>query len=92
MLLEVGLLGDGINILGAVWHHTSIVGQTVDTRVVGDSVVVALSGRLLTRDQLQHHQQEEVIHPGVDKEQSGEKVIIVGCLSMRLLEYNAEIS
>ena len=44
------LLGDAIDVLGAVWDHTAVKGQTLLARVVGDGVVGVLCG-LLAGDQ-----------------------------------------
>ena len=49
--MVVGLLGDGIHILGAVRDDTAVVGETLPARVVGDGVVGVLGG-LLGPDQL----------------------------------------
>lgn len=42
VLVVVGLLGDGVDILGAVRDHAPVVGQTVNARVVGHGVVVTV--------------------------------------------------
>ena len=49
--MVVGLLGDGVHILGAVRDDTAVVGETLPARVVGDGVVGVLGG-LLGPDQL----------------------------------------
>ena len=51
VLVVVGLLGDGVHILGAVRDHTAVERETVLARVVGNSVVRVL-GRLLASHQL----------------------------------------
>ena len=51
VLVVVRLLGDGIDVLGAVRDHTAVIGETVLARVVGDGVVRVL-GRLLASHQL----------------------------------------
>ena len=40
VLVVVRLLGDGIDVLGAVRDHTAVIGETVLDRVVGDSVII----------------------------------------------------
>ena len=47
--MVVGLLAEGVHILGAVRDDTAVVGETLYDRVVGDGVVVAVL-RGLTRD------------------------------------------
>ena len=49
--MVVGLLGDGVHILGAVGDQAAVIGETVLARVVGDGVVRVL-GRLLASHQL----------------------------------------
>ena len=49
--MVVGLLGDGVHILGAVRDDTAVERETVLARVVGDGVVRVL-GRLLASHQL----------------------------------------
>ena len=44
--MVVGLLGDGVHILGAVGDQAAIIGETVLARVVGDGVVIAVLCRL----------------------------------------------
>ena len=45
--MVVRLLGDGIDVLGAVRDHTVVIGQTVlERRVVGDGVGIAVLCRL----------------------------------------------
>ena len=51
VFVVVGLLGDGVHILGAVRDDTAVERETVLARVVGDSVVRVL-GRLLASHQL----------------------------------------
>ena len=41
-IVVVRLLGDGIDVLGAVRNHTAVIGETVHDRVVGDSVIKAV--------------------------------------------------
>jgi len=53
VLVVVGLLGDGVHKLGAVGDHAAIIGETVDTRVVGDGVVIAVVLRRLGGNQTQ---------------------------------------
>ena len=50
VLVVVRLLGDGIDVLGAVRDHAAVIGETVLAGVVGDDVVWVL-GSLLARDQ-----------------------------------------
>ena len=40
--MVVGLLAEGVHILGAVRDDTAVVGETLYDRVVGDGVVVAV--------------------------------------------------
>jgi len=54
VLVVVRLLGDGIDVFGAVRDHAAVIGQTVLAGVVGDGVVIAvLCG--LTGDQLERY-------------------------------------
>ena len=50
--MVVRLLGDGIDVLGAVRDHAAVIGQTVLAGVVGDGVVEAVL-RGLRGDQLE---------------------------------------
>ena len=58
--MVVGLLGDGVHILGAVRDDTAVVGETLYDRVVGDGVVVAGELRGLAGHQAdpQHRRQQ----------------------------------
>ena len=44
--MVVRLLGDGIDVLGAVRDHAAVIGQAVLAGVVGDGVVGVLCGLL----------------------------------------------
>ena len=52
--MVIGLLGDRINVVSTVGHHTAIIRETVNARVVGDCVV--LCGGVLTCHQRHQHQ------------------------------------
>ena len=56
MLVVDRLLGDAIDVLGAVRDHTAVKGQTLLAGVVGDGVVVAVVLCRLTGDQTEEHQ------------------------------------
>jgi len=60
VLVVVGLLGDGVHILGAVRDQAAVIGETVLARVVGDRVVVAGELRGLAAHQAdpQHRRQQ----------------------------------
>jgi len=60
VLVVVGLLGDGVHILGAVRDQAAVIGETVLARVVGDGVVVAGELRGLAAHQAdpQHRRQQ----------------------------------
>ena len=52
--MVVRLLGDGIDVLGTVWDHATVIGETVLAGVVGHGVVIAVL-RSLTGYQLQRY-------------------------------------
>ena len=58
--MVIGLLGDRINVVSTVGHHTAIIRETVNARVVGDCVV--LCGGVLACHQWHHCQQQQVYH------------------------------
>ena len=54
--MVVRLLGDGIDVLGAIRDHAAVIGETVLAGVVGDGVVEAVVLCSLTGDQLERYQ------------------------------------
>ena len=59
--MVVRLLGDGIDVLGAVRDHAPVIGETVLAGVVGDGVVGVL-GSLLARDQGHQEYKKQIQH------------------------------
>ena len=60
MLMVIRLLCNRVNKFSTVGHHTAIIRETVNARVVGDCVV--LCGGVLTCHQRHHCQQQQVYH------------------------------
>ena len=84
--MVVGLLGDGIDELGTVRDHATVIGETVLTRVVGDGVVIAVLCSL-TGYQLQRYhgyQQWYSIHFHLQQNNQ----IIMFMVKSRNIQYN----
>ena len=60
MLMVIRLLCDRVNKFSTIGHHTAIIRETVNARVVGDCVV--LCGGVLACHQWHHCQQHQVYH------------------------------
>ena len=65
--MVVRLLGDRIYKLGTVRDYTSIVGQTLSTRIVGDGVMRILCGLLARHQGHQEHRQIQHHSANIDQ-------------------------